>query len=82
MDIKRSGPRPSGKGPADWFSGTVRIDPPFDAPHPARVSGASVTFERGARTAWHTHPLGETLIVTAGCTCAALGRAHRGNPAR
>jgi len=66
MDIMRSGSRPSGKGPADWFTGTVRIDPLFSAPAPARVAGASVTFEPGARTAWHTHPLGQTLIVTAG----------------
>jgi len=67
MDIKRIGSQPSGKGPADWFTGTVRIDPLFQAPDPARVQGASVTFEPGARTAWHTHPLGQTLIVTAGC---------------
>jgi len=67
MEIKRSGSQPSGKGPADWFTGTVRIDPLFSAPAPARVVGASVTFEPGARTAWHTHPLGQTLIVTAGC---------------
>ena len=67
MDIQRVGSKPSGKGPADWFTGTVRIDSPFDRPEPARVSGASVTFEPGARTAWHTHPLGQTLIVTAGC---------------
>ncbi len=67
MDIKRIGTRPSVKGPADWFTGTVRIDPLFDAPEPARVSGALVTFEPGARTAWHTHPLGQTLVVTAGC---------------
>src|SRR3954465_11510329 len=66
MDIKRCGSRPSGKGPADWFTGTVRIDPLFDASEPARVAGASVTFEPGARTVWHTHPLGQTLIVTAG----------------
>jgi quercetin dioxygenase-like cupin family protein len=66
MEIKRSGSQPSGKGPADWFTGTVRIDPLFDAPDPARVAGASVTFEPGARTAWHTHPLGQMLIVTAG----------------
>jgi quercetin dioxygenase-like cupin family protein len=66
MDIMRSGSRPSGKGPSDWFTGTVRIDPLFSAPAPARVAGASVTFEPGARTAWHTHPLGQTLIVTAG----------------
>ena len=67
MEIKRVGSQPSSKGPADWFAGTVRIDPLFQAPEPARVSGASVTFEPGARTAWHTHPLGQTLIVTAGC---------------
>ena len=67
MDIKRSGAQPSAKGPADWFTGTVRIDPLFSPPEPARVSGALVTFEPGARTAWHTHPLGQTLIVTAGC---------------
>ena len=66
MDIKRNGARPSGKGPADWFTGAVRIDALLDAPAPARVAGASVTFEPGARTAWHTHPLGQTLIVTAG----------------
>lgn len=66
MDIKRSGARPSQPGPADWFTGRVRIDPLFSAPAPARVAGASVTFEPGARTAWHTHPLGQTLIVTAG----------------
>ena len=66
MDIMRSGSRPSAKGPADWFTGTVRIDPLFGAPAPARVGGASVTFEPGARTAWHTHPLGQTLIVVAG----------------
>jgi quercetin dioxygenase-like cupin family protein len=67
MDIKRIGSQPSGKGPSDWFTGTVRIDPLFDRSDPARVSGACVTFEPGARTAWHTHPLGQTLIVTAGC---------------
>jgi quercetin dioxygenase-like cupin family protein len=66
MEITRCGTRPSGKGPAEWFTGAVRIDPLFDAPEPARVAGASVTFEPGARTAWHTHPLGQTLIVTAG----------------
>src|SRR4051794_27759343 len=66
MDIKPAGSAPSAKGPADWFTGNVRIDPLFQAPHPARVAGASVTFEPGARTAWHTHPLGQTLIVTAG----------------
>ena len=66
MEITRAGSRPSGKGPADYFTGTVRIDPLFEAPEPARVRGASVTFEPGARTAWHTHPLGQTLIVTSG----------------
>lgn len=66
MEIKSSGSQPSGKGPEDWFTGTVRIDPLFDRTDPARVSGASVTFEPGARTAWHTHPLGQTLIVTSG----------------
>jgi quercetin dioxygenase-like cupin family protein len=66
MDIKRAGSQPSGKGPADWFTGAVRIDPLFSAPAPARVAGAAVTFEPGARTAWHTHPLGQTLIVTVG----------------
>ena len=67
MEIKRAGSQPSAKGPADWFTGTVRIDPLFQAPDPALVQGASVTFEPGARTAWHSHPLGQTLIVTAGC---------------
>jgi len=67
IEIKRVGSQPSIKGPADWFTGTVRIDPLFQAPDPARAAGASVTFEPGARTAWHTHPLGQTLIVTAGC---------------
>lgn len=66
MEIKRSGSQPSGKGPSAYFTGTVRIDPLFEAPDPARVVGASVTFEPGARTAWHSHPLGQTLIVTAG----------------
>jgi quercetin dioxygenase-like cupin family protein len=67
MDIKRNGSQPSGAGPADYFTGTVRVDPLFDTAPPARVSGASVTFEPGARTAWHAHPLGQTLVVTAGC---------------
>src|ERR1700693_2358554 len=67
MEIKRIGSQPSGKGPADWFTGVVRIDPLFSPPDPARVAYALVTFEPGARTAWHTHPLGQTLIVTAGC---------------
>ena len=70
MEIKRSGSQPSGKGPADWFTGTVRIDPLFSAPDPARVAMALVTFEPGARTAWHTHPLGQTLIVTSGAGLA------------
>ncbi|MDX8491781.1 cupin domain-containing protein [Mesorhizobium sp. VK22B] len=72
MDILRAGTRPSGRGPADWFTGTVRINPlfnPFDA---GRAQGAQVTFEPGARTAWHTHPLGQTLIVVSG-----LGRVQR-----
>jgi quercetin dioxygenase-like cupin family protein len=67
MEIKRVGSLPSGKGPAEWFTGTVRIDPLFQAHEPARAAGAYVTFEPGARTAWHTHPLGQTLIVTSGC---------------
>jgi quercetin dioxygenase-like cupin family protein len=67
MNIKRSGSQPSAKGPTEWFTGSVRIDSPFQASAPARVGGAIVTFEPGARTAWHTHPLGQTLIVTAGC---------------
>lgn len=66
IEIKRAGSRPSQKGPEDWFTGTVRIDPLFQTPEPARASGAQVTFEPGARTAWHTHPLGQTLIVTSG----------------
>lgn len=72
MDITRSGSRPSGKGPAEYFTGQVRLDPLIEAPDPARVAGVSVTFEPGARTAWHTHPLGQTLIVMAG-----RGRAQR-----
>jgi quercetin dioxygenase-like cupin family protein len=67
MEIKRIGSVPSGKGPADYFTGTVRVDMLFDAQDPARVTGAHVTFEPGARTAWHTHPLGQTLVVTSGC---------------
>jgi quercetin dioxygenase-like cupin family protein len=67
MDIKRVGTQPSMKGPAEWFTGTVRIDPLFQGNAPAHAAGASVTFEPGARTAWHTHPLGQVLIVTAGC---------------
>jgi quercetin dioxygenase-like cupin family protein len=72
MEIKRCGSQPSRNGPAEYFTGTVRIEPLFEAPEPARVRGASVTFEPGARTAWHTHPLGQTLIVTSG-----LGWAQR-----
>ena len=67
MEIRRVGSQSSTKGPVDWFTGTVRIDPLFQANAPTRASGASVTFKPGARTAWHTHPLGQTLIVTAGC---------------
>ncbi len=67
MEIKKVGSQPSNKGPAEWFTGTVRIDPLFPVNAPARAAGASVTFEPGARTAWHIHPLGQTLIVTAGC---------------
>jgi quercetin dioxygenase-like cupin family protein len=70
MDIKRVGSQPSGKGPAEYFTGTVRIDPLLDPQSPARTLSVSVTFEPGARTAWHTHPLGQTLIVTAGCGLA------------
>ncbi len=66
MNITRSGSQASGKGPADYFTGTVRVDPLFQPGPPARVSGASVAFEPGARTAWHTHPLGQTLVVTSG----------------
>jgi quercetin dioxygenase-like cupin family protein len=76
VEISRNGSRPSGKGPGDWFTGTVRIDPMFAANEARRGAAASVTFEPGARTAWHTHPLGQTLIVTAG-----LGRVQReGSP--
>ncbi len=72
MAIKKSGSQPSGKGSPDYFTGNVRIDPLFEAPEPARGRGASVTFEPGARTAWHTHPLGQTLIVTYGCGWAQI----------
>lgn len=72
MEIKRNGSRPSARGPEEWFTGTVRVDPLFPATAPARAAGNVVTFEPGARTAWHTHPLGQTLIVTSG-----LGRAQR-----
>ena len=67
MQTTRSGSQPSSKGPVDWFTGSVRIDSPFQRNAPARVGGEIVTFEPGARTAWHTHPLGQTLIVTTGC---------------
>ena len=67
MEIKRNGSQPSGKGAAEWFTGAVRIDPLNNAPSPARVGCAAVTFEPGARTAWHSHPLGQTLVVIAGC---------------
>lgn len=72
MNIIRAGLRPSGKGPSDWFTGAVRVDPLFAAEAPARANGATVTFEPGARTAWHTHPLGQTLIVVSG-----FGRVQR-----
>ena len=72
MEIRRSGSQPSGRGPAEWFTGTVRIDPLFAVRPPARAAANAVTFEPGARTAWHTHPLGQTLIVVSG-----LGRAQR-----
>ncbi len=67
MDIRRNGSQASSQGPAEFFTGAVRVDPLFEAPDPARVRGANVTFEPGARSAWHSHPLGQTLIVTAGC---------------
>src|SRR2546423_5599154 len=67
MDIKRSGSQPSAKGPSEYFTGMIRLDPLFEAPAPARAVGVSITLEPGAREAWHTHPLGQTLIVTAGC---------------
>ena len=70
MEIKRSGSQPSRKGPAEWFTGTVRIDPLIEPNPPARTFGISVTFEPGARTLWHSHPLGQTLIVTNGCGLA------------
>ena len=67
MEIARVGTQPSAKGPEDWFTGTVRIDPLFPVRPPSRIAGNQVTFEPGARTAWHTHPLGQTLVITAGC---------------
>jgi len=78
QEIHRSGSRPSSRGPSEYFTGAVRIDPLFSASEPARTSGASVTFEPGARSAWHTHPLGQTLIVTAGCGVVRC----EGEPAR
>ena len=78
MKFNRSGSIPSQPGPAEWFTGTVRLDPLFAASEPGRVSGASVTFEPGARSAWHTHPLGQALIVTAGCGIVQC----EGEPAR
>ena len=72
MEIRRAGSQPSSKGPAEWFTGAVRVDPLFSAPDPARVAVALVTFEPGARTMWHTHPLGQTLVVTVG-----FGRVQR-----
>ena len=81
MDIRRAGAQPSGKGPSDWFTGTVRVDPLFEAPEPARVRGANVTFEPGARTAWHTHPLGQTLIVASGGCGAGAVRSRKSGPA-
>jgi len=71
MDITRAGAKPSDRGPPAWFTGAVRVDPLFSPPDPARVAGALVTFEPGARTAWHTHPLGQTIIVTSGLGWAA-----------
>ncbi|MBI6599461.1 MULTISPECIES: cupin domain-containing protein [Pseudomonas] len=67
LTVTPNGSQPSVKGPADYFTGTVRVDAPFKGTEPARISGATVTFEPGARTAWHTHPLGQMLLVTAGC---------------
>ncbi len=67
MNIQRAGTQPSAKGPSDWFTGSVRIDSPFKGTDASRVTGATVSFEPGARTAWHTHPLGQTLIVLSGC---------------
>lgn len=84
MHITRAGSQPSKSGPADWFTGRVQIDPLFQAPDPARAVGVSVTFEPGARTAWHTHPLGQTLIVTSGvgwaqCEGEAVEEIHPGD---
>jgi quercetin dioxygenase-like cupin family protein len=79
MDIKRSGSQFSGKGPAEYLTGSVRIDPLFKASDPSRASGGLVTFEPGVRTAWHIHPLGQTLIVTGNWPGAAMGRPDRGD---
>lgn len=76
MKITKAGSQASGKGPTDWFTGTVRVDPLFQAPDPALVSGACVTFEPGAHTAWHTHPLGQTLIVVSGVGCSRRATPH------
>jgi quercetin dioxygenase-like cupin family protein len=76
MEIRRNGTRSSGRGPEEYFTGAVRVDPLFEAPGPARGNGALVTFEPGARTAWHTHPLGQTLVVTSGLGLAQ----HEGGP--
>ena len=83
MKIKRAGSQPSGKGPPDWFTGTVRVDPLFEAPEPARARGAIVTFEPGARTAWHTHPLGSDADRHFGRRQGSeIGRSRRRDPAR
>lgn len=79
MKITRNGTQPSAEGPTDWFTGAVRIDSPFKGSDPARVAGAIVTFAPGARTAWHTHPLGQTLIVTSGTGWAQREGAPRAN---
>lgn len=82
MDVKKNGSQPSGKGPAEYCTGTVRIDPLYQAPDPARMIAATVTFEPGARTNWYTHPLGQTLIVTADCGLVQSWGANRENSAR
>src|SRR5205085_11969331 len=83
VEITKSGSQPSAKAPAEWFTGSVRIDSPFQRPTPARIGGATVTFELGARTAWHTHPLGQSLIVTAGFgrVRATAARSRKSGPA-
>ena len=82
MDITRSGSQPSGKGPSEYVTGTVRLDPLFEAPAPARAVGVCITVEPGAREAWHSHPLGQTLIVTACCGRVQRWGADRGNSTR